>query len=76
MNENTDRCVCGTLLPDVVAPDTHQNDCSYVRELSGPTFDYLCKNLAWCGVTRSTSKKLHKTVKIRRWVIARDNTVY
>ena len=33
-----------TLLPDVVAPDMHQNDCSYVCELSGPTFDYLCKN--------------------------------
>ena len=68
--------MCGTLLLDVVAPDTHQNDCSYVRELSGPTFDYLCKNLAWCAVTRRTSKKLHKTVKIRGWVISRENMVY
>ena len=24
-----------TLLPDVVAPEAYQNDCSYVRELSG-----------------------------------------
>ena len=53
--------VCGTLLPGVVAPDTHQNDCSYVRELSGPTFDYLYKNLAWCAVTWSTSKKTNNT---------------
>ena len=31
--------VCKTLMPDVVAPEAHQNDCrrSYVRELSRPT---------------------------------------
>ena len=26
--------VCETLMPDVVVPEAHQNDCSYVRELS------------------------------------------
>ena len=26
--------------------EAHQNSCSYVRELSGPTFDSPCKNLA------------------------------
>ena len=49
--------MCGTLLSDVVAPDMHQNDCSYIRELSRPTFDYLCKNLAWYAVTRRTFEK-------------------
>ena len=34
----------------------HQNDRSYVRELSGPTFDTLRKNLAWWAVTRRVSK--------------------
>ena len=36
-----------TLLPEVVVPEAYQNDCSYVRELSGSTFDSLRKNLAW-----------------------------
>ena len=45
--------VCETLLPDVVAPEAHQNDHSYVHELSGPTFDSLHKNWA---VTRRTKK--------------------
>ena len=44
--------VCGTLLPDVVALEEHQNDRSYVRELTWPTFDSLCKNLARWVVTR------------------------
>ena len=75
MNEDTDRCVWN-FAAGCLVPDTHQNDFCYVRELSGPTFDYLCKNLAWCVVTRRTSKKLHKTVKIRGWVISQDNMVY
>ena len=29
--------VCESLMLDVVAPEAHQNDCSYVRELSGPS---------------------------------------
>ena len=33
-----------TLMPDVVVPEAHQNDHSYVCELSGPTFDLLCNN--------------------------------
>ena len=48
--------VCETLMPDVVAPEAHQSDRSYVRELSGPTFDSLLKNLARWAVTRRTSK--------------------
>ena len=35
-DEAMDGCV---LMPDVVVPEAHQNDCSYVCELSGPTFD-------------------------------------
>ena len=34
------------LLPTVMAHEVHQNDCSYVRELSAPIFDSPCKNLA------------------------------
>ena len=45
--------MCEPLMPDVVAPEAHQNDRSYVRELSGPT-DPLRKNLARCAVTRSS----------------------
>ena len=47
--------VCETFLPDVVAPEAHQNDRSYVHELSGPTFDSLHKN--WI-VTRRTKKSV------------------
>ena len=50
------RWVCETLLPNVVAPEAYQNGCSYVHELSGPTFDSLRKNLAWWAVTWRTSK--------------------
>ena len=49
---------CGTLLPDVMMLEEHQNDHSYtyVRELNGPirTFDSLCRNLAWWAVTLRT----------------------
>ena len=40
--------------PIRVAPEAHQNDRSYVRELSGLIFDSLRKNLAWWVVTRRT----------------------
>ena len=40
-----DGCV-ETLLWDVVVLEPHQNDRSYLRELSGPTSDPLHKNLA------------------------------
>ena len=35
-----------TLMPDVVVPEAHQNNCSYVHELKEPTFNSLRKNLA------------------------------
>ena len=69
-----------TLMPDAVAPEVHQNDCSYVHELSGPTFDSLCNNLASQAVIQRTSKN-HKTVKIGGWALTQglgaypDNTV-
>ena len=47
---------CETLLPVVVAPEAHQDNCSYVHELSGPKFGTLRKNFAWWAVTRRTSK--------------------
>ena len=60
--------VCETLMPlllDVMAPEVHRNDHSYVRELSKPTFDSLCKNLAWWAVTRRSSKK--QTQNCQNW---------
>ena len=47
--------VCKTLMPDVVVPEAHQNDCSCVSSADGPTFDSLCNNLAWWAVTQRTS---------------------
>ena len=61
--------VCETLLPDVVVPEAHQNDRTYVHALSWPTFDSLCKTLARQAVTRRTSQ----IVKIRGWALAREN---
>ena len=46
--------VCNTLLPDVMMPEAHQNDPSYVCDLSEPTLDLLCKNLAWWAVAQRT----------------------
>ena len=69
--------VCEALLPDVMVPETHQNDRSYVSELSGPSFNSLHKNLAWWVVKWRTSKKKHETVKIGGWALAQDSsTVY
>ena len=48
------------------APEAYQNDRSYVRELSGLTFDSLRKNLAWWAVTWRTSKENTKLSKL--WV--------
>ena len=48
-------------MPDVVEPEAHQNDRSYIRELNGPTFNSLRNNLSRQAVTRSTSKKLSKS---------------
>ena len=48
--------VCETLLPDIMAPEVYQNDHSYVREFSRPTFSSLCKNFAWCGYTEDLKK--------------------
>ena len=45
MKKAMDGCV-ETLLWDVVVLEAHQNDCSYLCELSGPTIDPLHKNLA------------------------------
>ena len=39
----TCRCVCETLMSDVLVPEAHQNDCSYTHELSELTFDSLRK---------------------------------
>ena len=53
-------------MADVVAPEVHQNDHSYVHGLSGTTFISLGKNLVWLGITRRTSNK-HKSDKIPNW---------
>ena len=33
--------VCETLMLDVMAPEAHQNNCSYVHQLSRPTLDSI-----------------------------------
>ena len=57
-------------MPEVMAPEAHQNNCSYVRGLSWPTFDSLHKNLGGqlCGGPQ-------KIDKIGGWALAQDNTV-
>ena len=52
---------------DVVLHKAHQNDRSYLRELSGLTFSALHKNLAQWEVTPRTSKN-HK---IEGWALTR-----
>ena len=37
--------MCEPLMPDVMVPEAHPNDHSFVCELSEPTFDSLCKSL-------------------------------
>ena len=60
------RGVCEPLMPDVVALEVQQNDRSYIRELSGPTFDPLHKNFARWAVTRST-EYLKKSQDCLNW---------
>ena len=57
--------VCEPLMPDVVSPKVHQNNCSNMSSVELPS-DSLCENLAWWAVTRRTLKN-HKTVKIGGW---------
>ena len=63
---------CPTVIssPDLMA-QVHQNDRSYLRELSGLTFSALHKNLTQWAVTRRTFKK----PQIGGWELAQDNTV-
>ena len=60
--------MCETLMLDVMAPEAHQNVHGYIRELSEPTFNSLCKNLAWWLITWRTSKN-HKSVKMGGWAL-------
>ena len=52
-----------TLMLDVMVPEAHHNDHSYVHELCGLTFDSQCKNSAQWTLTRTMSKKNTKTIK-------------
>ena len=56
---------------DVVMHEVHQNDRSYICELSGLTFGALHKNFARWVVTWRTSK----TTKLEGGTLAWDNTV-
>ena len=66
-------------MPDVVVPEMHQYNCSYVSSVDLPS-DSLREKLACWAVTRRSLKN-HKTVKIGGWALARvwalawDNTV-
>ena len=44
-------------MPDVVVPEAHQNDCSYVSEFSGSTFDSICTNFMAGGYTDDLKNK-------------------
>ena len=65
--------MCETLMPVVMAPEAHQNNHSYVCELSGPTLESLLNNLAWWVVTRRTSIKIGWWMLVQAWVLAWDN---
>ena len=47
--------VCEPLMPDVVSPKLHQNNCSYVSSVDLPS-DSLRENLARWAVTHRTTK--------------------
>ena len=51
-----------TLMSDVMVPEAHHNDHSYVHEVCGLTFNSQCKNLAQWTLTRKISKN-HKNRK-------------
>lgn len=55
---------CETLLPDVVAPKAHQNDRSYVCELSGLTLAHYARILHGGWLTQRASKK---PTKLSNW---------
>ena len=68
------------LMPNVMLPKVHQNDCSYVSSADVPS-DSLRENLAWWAVTRRTLIN-HKLSKLGGawafawvWALAQDNTV-
>ena len=44
-------------MPDVMAPEAHQNDCSYVSEFSGPTFNSICTNFMVGGYTEDLKNR-------------------
>lgn len=50
---------CEILMLNVRAHEVHQNDHSYVREVSEPTFNSLHKTLVWWTITRRPQS--HKT---------------
>ena len=49
VQQATKMCVCET---DIGVLEAHQNDCSYVRQLSGLSFESLRTNLAWWVASR------------------------
>ena len=65
--------MCETLMPVVMVPEAHQNNRSYVCELSRPTFESLLNNLAWWVVTQRTSIKIGWWMLVQAWVLAWDN---
>ena len=70
--------VCETLLPDIVAPEAHQNMiAAIVRELSGPTFRSLYARILHGGQLYTEDlKQLSKLggIRLRGWALDRDNT--
>ena len=50
--------MCEPLMPDVVAPEAHQNDRSYLSELSGPTFDSIRTNFMVGGYMQEPKKPI------------------
>ena len=44
--------MCETLIPDAMAAEEHQNNHTYIRELTRPSFNALCNILASVAVER------------------------
>ena len=53
-----------TLMPDVVAPEVHQNNCSYVDELSGTYFRFTMQQFSMVG---GYIKEFRKPLNCQNW---------
>ena len=60
--------MCETLMPDVVVPETHQKDRSYVREISEPT--YFRFTTQECSMVGGYTEDLKKPQNCQNWGVS------